>query len=118
MELMKNSRFIRIVVAALLLTMTSWLLPAELMTVKAEAATQLDNPVVKDTSQMEAGQKVTWDCIWFGSYPQSEVVCETDTDRIGELKNDYYENKYVTVSSAEWKKITGASYSNSGDAKR
>ncbi|MCI6821266.1 MAG: fibronectin type III domain-containing protein [Clostridiales bacterium] len=116
MELMKNSRFIRIVVAALLLTMTSWLLPAELMTVKAEAATQLDNPVVKDTSQMEAGQKVTWDCIWFGSYPQSEVVCETDTDRIGELKNDYYENKYVTVSSAEWKKITGASYSNSGDA--
>lgn len=116
MEFMKNRRFIRVVVATLLLTMTSWLLPAELMTVKAEAAVQLDNPVIKDTSQMEAGQKVTWDCVWFGSYPQSEVVSENDTDRISELKNDYYENKYVTVSSAEWKKITGASYSNSGDA--
>ena len=23
---------------------------------------------------MEAGQKVTWDCVWFGSYPQAEVI--------------------------------------------
>lgn len=23
---------------------------------------------------MKAKQKVTWDCIWFGSYPQSEVT--------------------------------------------
>lgn len=43
--------------------------------VQAEVQTNvLTNPrIVKDDS-MEAGQKVTWDCIWFGSYPQAEVV--------------------------------------------
>ena len=34
----------------------------------------ITNPrIVKDDS-MQAGQKVTWDCIWFGSYPQSEIT--------------------------------------------
>lgn len=43
--------------------------------VKAASVT-LQNPrIVKDDS-MEAGQKVTWDCIWFGSYPQREVVAD------------------------------------------
>ncbi|MDE5780827.1 MAG: hypothetical protein K2I03_05035, partial [Lachnospiraceae bacterium] len=32
----------------------------------------LHNPVV-DMDAMCAGQKVTWDCVWFGSYPQTEV---------------------------------------------
>ena len=34
----------------------------------------LSNPRIVPDSSMEAGQKVTWDCIWFGSYPQAEVV--------------------------------------------
>ena len=43
--------------------------------VKAASVT-LQNPrIVKDDS-MKAGQKVTWDCIWFGSYPQREVVAD------------------------------------------
>ena len=43
--------------------------------VKAASVT-LQNPrIVKDDS-MQAGQKVTWDCIWFGSYPQREVVAD------------------------------------------
>ena len=53
MEFMKNRRFIRVVVATLMLTMTSWLLPTELMTVKAEAATQLKNPRKVADSSME-----------------------------------------------------------------
>ena len=40
------------------------------------ASVTLKNPrIVKDDS-MKAGQKVTWDCIWFGSYPQREVVAD------------------------------------------
>ena len=43
--------------------------------VKAASVT-LQNPrIVKDDS-MHAGQRVTWDCIWFGSYPQREVVAD------------------------------------------
>ena len=46
--------------------------------VKAASVT-LQNPrIVKDDS-MEAGQKVTWDCIYFGSYPQREIVADKDT---------------------------------------
>ena len=117
MEWIRNSKFSRTIIAALLLTMTAWLLPAGLMADKAEAATTLKNPrIVRDSSMHFANQKVTWDCIWFGSYPQAEVVCETDTERIGELTGGAYDNQYVTVSKAQWDKITGAKYNNYGDA--
>lgn len=43
--------------------------------VQAEAqANKLANPRIEKDDSMAAGQKVTWDCIWFGSYPQAEVV--------------------------------------------
>ncbi len=39
-----------------------------------QSASGISDPrIVPDTS-MKAGQKVTWDCVWFGSYPQAEVV--------------------------------------------
>ncbi len=38
------------------------------------SANGLNNPRIEKDSSMEAGQKVTWDCVWFGSYPQAEVV--------------------------------------------
>lgn len=42
---------------------------------KAEAAQHtLSNPRIVKDSSMDAGQKVTWDCVYFGSYPQTEVV--------------------------------------------
>ncbi|MDE6231793.1 MAG: fibronectin type III domain-containing protein [Lachnospiraceae bacterium] len=48
---------------------------------KADAAEQvtLHNPVITEDSTTEAGQKVTWDCVWFGSYPQTEVK-KTDSE--------------------------------------
>ena len=83
---------------------------------EAVAAPVLKDPrIVKDAS-MASGQKVTWDCVWFGSYPQSEVVCETDFERISELRSGAYDNEYVSVSSVQWRKITGASYDDNGDA--
>lgn len=52
------------------------LLPAGIYPVgEAKAAgVTLSNPRIVADSSMEAGQKVTWDCVWFGSYPQAEVV--------------------------------------------
>ena len=34
----------------------------------------LSSPRTVSDNSMKAGQKVTWDCVWFGSYPQAEVV--------------------------------------------
>ena len=36
----------------------------------------LRNPKVEDGSSTESGKKVTWDCLWFGSYPQSQITAE------------------------------------------
>ena len=52
-------------------------LPIQKMKITSMAKTTevtLQNPRIIEDSSMEAGQKVTWDCIWFGSYPQAEVV--------------------------------------------
>ena len=39
----------------------------------------LDNPRTAADSHMTAGQKVTWDCVWFGAYPQTEIVDKKET---------------------------------------
>ena len=36
----------------------------------------LRNPKVEDDSSTESGKKVTWDCLWFGSYHQSQITAE------------------------------------------
>ena len=81
---------------------------------KTETVSRYSNPRIVEDASMESGQKVTWDCIWFGSYPQSEVVCETNTRRISELESN--DNLYAVVSSVLWKKITCAVYDRNGDA--
>ena len=43
---------------------------------KVQAATTLNNPRTVADSSMNAKQKVTWDCVWFGAYPQSEMCPE------------------------------------------
>lgn len=41
--------------------------------VQAADKTTLNNPVMEEDSTVEGGQKVTWDCIYLGSYPQTEI---------------------------------------------
>ena len=54
------------------------LLPADLyagfgLAAKVEAAISLSAPVSVSDSSMISGKKVTWDCVYFGTYPQTEV---------------------------------------------
>lgn len=62
--------------AILISTLAVTLFSAEvILSDKTEAAdVKLSNPHIVADTNMDAGQKVTWDCIWFGSYPQAEVV--------------------------------------------
>ena len=64
---------------------------------KVNAAENISNPRIVKDSSMEAGQKVTWDCVYFGSYPQTEVV-ESGSKEENALKrmNRYYVTKYAT----------------------
>lgn len=41
-------------------------------------ASGLNNPQIRPDSDMAAGQKVTWDCVWFGNYPQAEVISSAE----------------------------------------
>ena len=81
--------------------------------IKAEsevcADTTLKNPVIVADASMDAGQKVTWDCLWFGSYPQTEIVGKAETcgtyGRSFAQDSDYEvdENLYNTlVSATDW----------------
>ncbi len=58
--------------AALIITAFSGISFAKPKLAKA-GENMLSNPIIVPDSSMRAGQKVTWDCIWFGSYPQAEV---------------------------------------------
>ena len=54
---------------------------------------------------MASGQKVTWDCVWFGSYPQREVIAdESSYDavfRVDDIDPDYYNKKTDIIEDAE-----------------
>lgn len=85
---------------------------------KVQAAQHtLSNPRIVKDSSMKAGQKVTWDCVYFGSYPQTEVV-ESGSEEETALKemNTYYVTKYQSVSSNAFAAIENASYDANGDA--
>ena len=91
-------------------------MPLTLPKVQAAQHT-LSNPRIVKDSSMEAGQKVTWDCVYFGSYPQTEVV-ESGSEEETALKemNTDYVTKYQSVSSNAFAAIENASYDANGDA--
>ena len=57
---------------------------------------------------MDAGQKVTWDCVYFGSYPQSEVTSK-DGSIYNALKNatDWDENNDITIGGTKYRRLKG-----------
>ncbi len=68
----------------------------------------LENPKVKSNSQMESGQEVTWDCVWFGSYPQREVIPES-FQGLYILENMWYEkDTSAIVDDAIYQKLQNA----------
>lgn len=57
---------------------------------------------------MDAGQRVTWDCVWFGSYPQSEVT-EKDGNIYNILKNatGWDSNNDITLGNTKYRRLKG-----------
>ena len=65
---------------------------------------------------MDAGQKVTWDCVYFGSYPQSEVTAQ-DGSIYNALKNatGWDENNDIMIGKTKYRRLKGedATYATS-----
>lgn len=65
----------------------------------------VENPkIVKDTS-VEGGKKVTWDCIWFGSYPQTKIVSsskENDLYSTLEKSNGWDKNNDIIIGKEKY----------------
>lgn len=68
---------------------------------------------------MDAGQKVTWDCVYFGSYPQSEVTSK-DGSIYNTLKNatGWDENNDITIGGTKYRRLKGedATYYDTSDS--
>lgn len=54
--------------------------PSPETTAAASPAVDVSNPKIVKNDKMESGQEVTWDSVYFGSYPQAEVI-DTEISR-------------------------------------
>ena len=99
-------------VLALMLTITT--LPLCNMENRVLAATNtLSNPrIIQDYSVAGSGQKVTWDCIWFGNYPQAEVI---PSDNYNALNKNLLKSGDIIVSDNLYNKLKTASIWTNND---
>ena len=75
---------------------------------KVHAAENIRNPRIVKDSSMDAGQKVTWDCVYFGKYPQSEITSK-DGSIYNTLKNatGWDENNDITIGRTKYRRLKG-----------
>lgn len=75
---------------------------------KVNAAENISNPRIVKDSSMDAGQKVTWDCVYFGRYPQSEITSK-DGSIYNTLKNatGWDENNDITIGETKYRRLKG-----------
>lgn len=116
---MKRRKVSKFITSLLVLVLLAGLFPigkeSNLGTVKA--ATTLNNPRIIADSSMQSGQKVTWDCVWFGAYPQSEVI---SGEIYNTLKNatGWDKNNDIVINGNKYRRLKGedATYSVSNSA--
>ena len=68
----------------------------------------LSEPLIEKDASKSSGQKTTWDCVYYGAYPQGEVIRGTDKYPIEEYavkEGDFIidDDLYSRLSSIEWK---------------
>lgn len=82
--------------------------------VSAATETKILNPRIVKDSSLKSGQKVTWDCIYFGSYPQTEIV---DTPhRSGAFAKKWEEEDDYEIEPSVYSKLKNATgWDSNGD---
>lgn len=77
---------------------------------EVKAATTLKNPQLVPDDSMFAKQKVTWDCIYFGSYPQSEITY-ADGNIYNQLRSasesQWNSNNDIEIGGIKYRRLKG-----------
>lgn len=117
--MIKTNYLKRLGIGALSLLLGMSVLPAEKYadTAKAIEDTTIEAPAL--------GNTVTWDCIYFGSYPQGEITetMDRNTYQILQSSKDWKSDNTLTIDDTKYKRIkkedatsTGSSYTwSTGD---
>lgn len=85
-------------------TLSSLICPAKTV----RASDTLSNPKITDDSSLYAGKKVTWDCVWLGSYPQSEVTAENGQiyEKLKAADDSQWdENGDITIGNYKYRRL-------------
>lgn len=80
----------------------------------AEETWEIGRPRIETDASMEAGQRVTWDTIYFGYYPKTEIVA--DKKQCGAAKGQAWsKDEDYEVDEQLYKKLESAAYTDNGD---
>ena len=71
--------------------------------VSAAVETKISNPRIVKDSSLKSGQKVTWDCIYFGSYPQTEIVDNPQEGYYNWDKDNDTKYHYFRYEKIKWR---------------
>ncbi|MCF0229851.1 MAG: hypothetical protein HUJ76_09210 [Parasporobacterium sp.] len=76
----------------------------------------LKSPIIVEDSSMDAGQKVTYSCVWFGFYPQSEVPMSSGLYNELAVLDGWDENRDITYNGQKYRRMQrkDATYYGSG----
>lgn len=108
-----KKRAVHKLITAIIIAFVIILYPAQ--NKEVQAATTLKKPQAVVDSSMKSEQKVTWDCVWFGSYPQSEVTSGAIYDTLRTAKG-WDSNNDITVNGVKYRRLKGedAVYTTNG----
>lgn len=72
----------------------------------------VSNPRIQQDSSASSGVKVTYDCVWFGSYPQTEMVLKGGAEEklLEDMKNKFGSLDYISLPSVNYAIVKNASY--------
>ena len=75
---------------------------------KSQTAVSINNPRIVQDESMRAEQKVTWDCVYFGNYPQSEITSK-DGNVYNKLKSEtgWDGNNDITIDGTKYRRLKG-----------
>ena len=76
----------------------------------------LSSPRIKPATA--AGQKVTYDCVWFGSYPQTEVKEDDSAYALLQAATGWDANNDIVIDGTKYRRMQkgDATYATSGDS--
>lgn len=69
------------------------------------ATTTVKNPRITPDSSMDAGQNVTWDCLYFGSYPQTEIKSGDSMYHTLQTATGWDSNNEIIISGEKYRRM-------------